>query len=246
MPAQGASRRRVAHLLEAPLRRRGWVIVPALLGALAAAALASLLPPSYRAAAILRVEWTTGDEARLPDPDRRNQAARLRVTETTLLERTLQGAMPYAEDAGATLAQRIERLRSDLRVRPMGGSALAVEFEHRDPAKAALVPNVLARMLAEPWAGAPHAAGAEPGPGFGARFELLAPARVPETSESHDPLGFGLAGALAGILIGLAAAVVAELRDRSVKGPEDLEDVLPVPLLTTVPEVRERKRAAGR
>jgi capsular polysaccharide biosynthesis protein len=52
---------------------------------------------------------------------------------------------------------------------------------------------------------------------------------------------FGLAGALLGLVLGLSAAVVAEQRDRSVKGPEDLDDILPVPLLTTVPEVRERE-----
>jgi capsular polysaccharide biosynthesis protein len=35
---------------------------------------------------------------------------------------------------------------------------------------------------------------------------------------------------------------VAEARDRRVKGPEDLEDVLSVPLLATLPEVRGRRR----
>jgi len=47
-------------------------------------------------------------------------------------------------------------------------------------------------------------------------------------------------GALLGLTLGLVAALVAEHRDASVKGPEDLERILPVPLLGTLPELRVR------
>ncbi len=60
--------------------------------------------------------------------------------------------------------------------------------------------------------------------------------------ESPDYLFFGLAGTLLGLTLGLVATLVAELRDRTVKGPEDLGDILPVPLLATLPEVRVRGR----
>jgi uncharacterized protein involved in exopolysaccharide biosynthesis len=242
------SRRRVAYLLEAPLRRRRLLVAPTLLVSLAAATLVFLLPGRYRAAALVRAEWDVGDDALLRRrgvdlADRRNQAVRQRVTERRLLERTLEQTTPYAGGRGpAAVAEQVERLRSDLRVRPMARSLFAVEFEHPDPVKASLVPNVLARLLVEEAESARRAAEAGPGRGPIARFELLADATLPATPESPDPVLHGLAGALVGLLLGLLAAVVAEHRDRSVKGPEDLEDILPVPLLATLPEVRGRDR----
>ena len=72
------------------------------------------------------------------------------------------------------------------------------------------------------------------------RFELLREATVPSAPESPGPVLFALVGALAGLATGLVAAVVSEHRDRRVKGPEDLEDILPVPLLAILPEVHAR------
>lgn len=248
-----SSRRRVAYLLEAPLRRRRLLVAPTVLVSLAAATVGFLLPPRYRAAALVRAEWNLGAEALLRQrglalADRRNQAVRQRVAERRLLERTLEQTTPYASAGGtpAALAEQVERLRSDLRVRPMSTSSFAVVFEHRDPAKASLVPNVLVGLLVEVTDEASRAAEASARAGRGpvARFELLTPARLPAAPESSNPALFGLAGALVGLLLGLGAAVVAEQRDRSVKGPEDLDDILPVPLLATLPEVRvpDRRR----
>ena len=122
-----------------------------------------------------------------------------------------------------------------MKLRPMSASSFVVEFEHADPATASRVPNVLAKALVEQ-ADATHRM----------RFVLLRPATPPAAPEASDPLWFGLAGAALGLLLGLAAALVAEHRDRSVKGPEDLEEILEVPLLASVPEVRVRaKRGSG-
>jgi uncharacterized protein involved in exopolysaccharide biosynthesis len=228
MSQERFSRRRLGYLIEAPLLRRRLVMAPALLLSLAASSLAFVLPARYRAAALVRAEWGLGDVA-----ERRSQAVKQRVTETAVLARTLEEATPYAAGGGAppALAEQVERLRSDLRVRAMAASAFVVEFEHRDPAKAAQVPNVLARLLVEQ---------ADDGRRPIARFELLAPATMPAAPESPDPVWYGLAGLLLGLLLGLLVAVVAEHRDRSVKGPEDLDEILPVPLLATLPEVRLR------
>jgi uncharacterized protein involved in exopolysaccharide biosynthesis len=226
MSQERSSRRRLGYLIEAPLLRRKLVVAPALLLSLAAVGLALVLPARYRAAALVRVEWGLGDVA-----ERGSQAVRQRVTETAVLARTLEEATPYAAGDGAPPALAVERLRSDLRVRAMAASAFVVEFEHRDPAKAAQVPNVLARLLVEQ---------ADESRRPIARFELLAPATMPAAPESPDPVWYGLAGLLLGLLLGLLVAVVAEHRDRSVKGPEDLDEILPVPLLATLPEVRLR------
>jgi capsular polysaccharide biosynthesis protein len=110
---------------------------------------------------------------------------------------------------------------------------------HRDAQKAALVPN---RLVAALEAQAPEADtpadAAVHGPGV--RFKLLGAAAIPPAPEAASPLVFGLVGALLGLTLGLVAALVAEHRDGSVKGPEDLERILPVPLLAALPELRVR------
>jgi len=78
------------------------------------------------------------------------------------------------------------------------------------------------------------------------RFERVREAAVPELPESPSRLLFVLVGLLGGLAIGVLAAVVAEQRDRSVRGPEDLVDVLPVPLLATLPLVRVRRSGKSR
>ena len=80
------------------------------------------------------------------------------------------------------------------------------------------------------------------GRGAAARFELGEPARVPEGPYFPDRLLFAVAGLAVGLVLGLVWATVAEIRDRSVKGPEDLEAILPQPLLAIIPEVRVRGR----
>jgi len=245
MSSASASRRRAGQLLAAPLRRRGLLIAPTLLAALAAAGLAALLPARYRAAVILQAEWGSDDPALAREPERelanrRSRAVRLRVTDSELLERTLEQATPYGVGGGAaTLARQLERLRSDLRVRPMAATTFAVEFEHGDPEKAALVPNLLTRLLVEETEAARRVAESAAGPSAEPpRFELVAPARVPAAPESRRPLLFAVAGALVGLLVGIAAAVAAEARDPRVTGPEDLDGFLKLPLLATIPEVK--------
>ena len=234
-----ASRHWARYLVEAPLRRRKRVLVPVVVASLAAAALALVLPARYRATALVRVEWSGTDEARPGDAglelaERRNLTVRRRMTETVLLERAISETAPYpaANGVAAPAAAQVERLRSDLRVRPMSASSFVLEFEHPDPVKASAVPNALAKALAQQ-------AGS-------VRFELVRLATPPVAPESSDPAWFALVGAVAGLLLGLGAALVAEHRDRRVKGPEDLEDILPVPILATLPEVREREKRPPR
>jgi capsular polysaccharide biosynthesis protein len=94
------------------------------------------------------------------------------------------------------------------------------------------------QRLLEEWRLAHTAMPQSGGPAM--RLELLRAASVPLAPESAGPVTFGLTGALSGLLLGLVAALVAEHRDRSVKGPEDLASILPVPLLATLEEVRLR------
>lgn len=73
------------------------------------------------------------------------------------------------------------------------------------------------------------------------RFTVLQPATAPRTPFFPNPVLFALAGAALGLLSGLGAAVLVELRDPSVKGPEDLRELLPHALLAEIPLVRVRR-----
>ena len=84
-------------LLEAPLRRPWLVLGPTALAFLAATAAALLLPPRYRAVALVRVDWAAEDASvaqRLGgDPDsRRLSFLRLRVLSRPAVERVLEEA----------------------------------------------------------------------------------------------------------------------------------------------------------
>jgi protein tyrosine kinase modulator len=148
--------RTLAYLLEAPFRRPGIVLLPVVLGTLISVAVASLLPVRYRASALVGAEWDASDEAILQQRGvdvaaRRDQAVRQRVTDRALLERVVAETLPYARQAGDKLGldAQVERMLSDLRVRPIASSSFAIEFVHTSPATAALVPNTLARLLVD-------------------------------------------------------------------------------------------------
>ena len=72
-------------------------------------------------------------------------------------------------------------------------------------------------------------------------LEILENATVPEAPYIPDRRLFGLGGLVLGMALGLGLALVAESRDHSIKGPEDLQQVLLQPLLTTIPFVDARR-----
>ena len=94
------------------------------------------------------------------------------------------------------------------------------------------------RLLEEWQAAATRTATSASGPEL--RFQLLRTAAVPQAAEPRHPILFALLGALAGLVGGLVVALAAEYRDDRVKGPEDLREILPVPLLAMLPEARAR------
>ena len=245
MPRGRPSRTRFRYYLEAPLRRPRLVLAPALLLAVAAALLALTLPEHYRSSALVAALWDDADEALLRQPEvakRRAQQVRQRLTERVLVEQVLRETRPYTRASGAlpSADEQVQRLLADLRVRPLTPSSYVVEYVHRDAQKAALVPNRLVAALEAqgPEASTPGEA-ATRAPGV--RFRLMGAAAVPPAPEAPNPLVFALVGALLGVTLGLVAALLAEHRDASVKGPEDLEKILAVPLLATLPELRVRE-----
>jgi uncharacterized protein involved in exopolysaccharide biosynthesis len=212
-------------MLEAPLRRRWLVVVPVLALAIAAGALARLLPPRYRAAALIRADWDASVAAEMERrglalAERRQQAVRQHVTERELLERVLREASPYGAVGlpGASIEAQVERLLADLQVRPMSPTSFVIEFTHSDPAAAARVPNLLTGALAPD----PDAAGSPSGSSRAELEKQLAEARVllqekadalarlgPAPHRSSDASGAGRGGVQARALADSLAAARA-------------------------------------
>ena len=77
---------------------------------------------------------------------------------------------------------------------------------------------------------------------------IVNPARVPPTNRPHSPnIPLYYAAALAaGLFIGCSSALVRELQDRSIRSPQELEEMLGSRLLGVIPRVRTSVRMLGR
>jgi len=177
------------------------------------------------------------EAARIP-----NALARLLVVEAegerAQAERELQAVEARLADAKKAMdeaAAAIVRLRA--RRQPAAQARPALERlagAYGDARKAFLDLEEQRRVLRAALPG---------GPAVPVRFTVLEAAFPPKAPSFPRPTPFILVGAALGLMAGVAAAVVAERRDRSVKCVEDLSDTLGSPILAEVPLVRVARRA---
>jgi succinoglycan biosynthesis transport protein ExoP len=80
----------------------------------------------------------------------------------------------------------------------------------------------------------------------GERFRMLDPASLPEKPVFPKPPVFLGAGAILGLLLGLAAALVAEYLDPTVKDSEVLQAVQGYPVLASIPHLPDLAASPGR
>jgi uncharacterized protein involved in exopolysaccharide biosynthesis len=170
-----------------------------------------------------RARRAAQDPARL---EVRLAVARRAVEDKEAAFRRLQENPSGASGDGADPASAQVRRRGDL-------ERLAQEYAEARQAFLA---------LQEEWRVAETASRVGRGPAV--QFEVLQPAPVPARPFFPIRMLFAIAGLAVGLTAGLAAAMVAESRDHSVKDPEDLRKTLPQPLLAIIPEVRPRRRRA--
>jgi hypothetical protein len=72
---------------------------------------------------------------------------------------------------------------------------------------------------------------------IGEQFRILDPARVPVRPVGVDRLQINVMGAAGGLGFGLLLAGLLELRDRSFRRPDEIVDVLKLPVVALVPQV---------
>jgi uncharacterized protein involved in exopolysaccharide biosynthesis len=68
-------------------------------------------------------------------------------------------------------------------------------------------------------------------------FQLVEPAKMPYSPVWPVRRELALMGALAGLILGIAAAVAAELFDRSIRDPDEIEQQLELPVIGTIPKI---------
>lgn len=72
-------------------------------------------------------------------------------------------------------------------------------------------------------------------------IQVVDPAVVPTSASSPQPKRNAAAGALVGIVLGLAFAFLLDIFDRRVKSAEELEELYRLPLLASIPNRRRRE-----
>jgi uncharacterized protein involved in exopolysaccharide biosynthesis len=80
----------------------------------------------------------------------------------------------------------------------------------------------------------------------GHQFRILDPAFLPERPYFPNRQMFVLIGCLAGLGLGLVVAFALEFIDPSIKSVADLEDVVPFPVLATLPRVKTVRGSAAK
>lgn len=236
---------RAAAVLTARWKR---VVAPSAIGALAVLAVSATLPPRYTALAqVLLVEpgGPGGPAGRAGEGGAREEAARRLATQVDILtsQRVGLGAVerlsppadaagrdPGSGDSRALLRHRqSDRLLAalDVRVDPQS-NVIGIAVTDGDPAYAARAANALARSYVDLVAtlgtgGGTGGTGATAG-GVGTQpgALLLDAATEPRRPAWPRPARDAGLAALAGLLLGLAAALLAEARDRRIRSAADL------------------------
>ena len=77
------------------------------------------------------------------------------------------------------------------------------------------------------------------------QFKVVDPARLPEKPIRPDSKKVLLIGAMAGMLLGLGLAWFRESSDQSVRTVAELEEVMKLPVLAILPNLKEERRGAA-
>jgi capsular polysaccharide biosynthesis protein len=78
----------------------------------------------------------------------------------------------------------------------------------------------------------------------GEQFKILDPAVLPEKPIKPDRNKILLIGGLLGIVLGIGLTWFRESLDQSFRTVSDLEDYLGIPVVATIPNLKEEKKAA--
>jgi capsular polysaccharide biosynthesis protein len=79
----------------------------------------------------------------------------------------------------------------------------------------------------------------------GEQFKILDPARIPEKPIKPDRNRILLMGAMIGLVAGLGLAWFRESMDKTFRAVLDVESYLEIPVLATIPNLKEEEKKAA-
>jgi protein tyrosine kinase modulator len=175
-------------------------------------------------------------ESSVPPESRSPSGANPLVTTLGLRVEKARREVAVLQDKKAELEQRIAVLQSRLDATPRVEQELTTitrDFGNLKENYLGLVNKKLdaemAAKMDERWKGE--------------HFRILDPARAPDRPFFPNPTLFVTAGVVLGLLVGLGAAVLAEILDHSFKNLAEVEAGLPYPVLAAVPHMKPLRRS---
>lgn len=209
-----------------------WVLAPILVLTLGIGYLSERAEPVYRARTALFVALTVGDSASdLNQGSNYTQAQMLSFAELASLPIVLD---PVVEKLGLTTSARA--LAGSISATTLNGtSILNIAVSSASPQAAADIANAVAGELTTVIA---QVAPTTTEGTASIRATIVDQAVAPKRPASPNVERNVIAAALAGLILGLAAAYVRQAFDTRVRRPEELEAAIDVPLLGVVRRVR--------
>lgn len=125
--------------------------VPAALALVGGVGAGMLLSPRYRASTSIRAHWGVEGVSRRTAAEldaRRLQSMRQQILNRSSVEAVLRDDPPPPRD-GVPMQERVDTLLASVRVEARGEGVFAIECVHRDPKRAAVVCDGLAKLLVE-------------------------------------------------------------------------------------------------
>lgn len=131
--------------------------------------------------------------------------------------------------------QSAEKVLENMSVEPRPGTTLIdVSYKSSDPERARLIANTIGQVLSQKISEVSLGAN-------GITATVWAPATLPETPVSPDPIRNGILALVLGGLLGIASAFLLEYVDDSWNSPEEVEEISGLPTFGVIPTFEPRK-----
>jgi uncharacterized protein involved in exopolysaccharide biosynthesis len=261
LPGKKYSPEEIVRIL---LRRKWLILLPFAVGVAAAPPVASRVLERYRSETLIMVipqRVPTRDvksTVTAKVDDRLSSSIADPILTRSRLERIIRDLDLYSKErARGVLEDVVQRMRGDIEIKLEGKESFRVSYVSRDPRVAQMVTARLASLFIEENMRDSQNPAESPNSvpetqlerrQVNEHFRILKAASLPE--KPYNPvqsIGFVLAGAAGGLVLGLALVVLLEYRVSSFSCEEDVLRVLSLPVLGVVPIMRsERERKSQR
>lgn len=220
-------------------RRRGWIVVLAVLLAVAGAAfVTSRQRRVYKGTATLFVSGIVpATHTGTVDPVATSVELTNLAQQSAVAYAQLAGSRPVTADTAAALGLPLDQVAGHIQADAQPGVQLIhLSADAPTGVQAAQLANAAAAALAT------HAPGLGNHSAGGLQMSIADPAQAPSQPVSPRVQLNLLLGALVGLVLGLALAAVRERLDRRIRSATDVGEVLGLPLLGELPRLARRMR----